>query len=186
VTRWPLLLLTLALVGAAAAVVGRRAAEPNRPDPSPIDEVDDIAAERAHEVITLRVIAKRHIARETAAGARPLLQAATLFRVLNRHPPALLMGDHPSLRGRSEEERLCWQVIRYVTNLEGDWPAAVAAAARLEAELQEGLRRHGALQLPDPTGLPSAEELLERARATMTEAERRACFSTCRRQPPGR
>jgi hypothetical protein len=186
VTRWPLLLLTLALVGAAAAVVGRRAAEPNRPDLSPIDEVDDIAAERAHEVITLRSIAKQHIAREAAAGARPLVQAATLFRALNRHPPAVIPVSPIFLDGPSDEERLCRQVMRYVTNLQVDWPEAVAAAARLEAELQEELRRHGAVQLPDPTGLPSAEDLLEQARATMTEAERRACWSVRRRQPPGR
>jgi hypothetical protein len=90
------------------------------------------------------------------------------------------------LDGLSDEEELCQQVIRYVDNLEHDWPEAAAAMARLQAELQEELRRHGAVQLPDLAGQPSAAELLEQTRATMTEAERRSYFSTHRGQPPGR
>jgi hypothetical protein len=185
-TRWPLILLTLALAGAAAAVVGRRAAEPDRPNLSTSNEFDEIAAERDHEVKTLRILAKQHIAHEVAAGALPLLKAAALFRALNRHPPAVVVVNQPSLDGLSDEEELCQQVIRYVDNLEHDWPEAAAAMARLQAELQEELRRHGAVQLPDLAGQPSAAELLEQTRATMTEAERRSYFSTHRGQPPGR
>jgi hypothetical protein len=131
-------------------------------------------------VITLRILAKERIAREAAAGARPLVQAAALFRELNRHPPAVVAAGHPSLlRGHTEEERLCWQVIQYATN-------EAAAAARLEAELHEELRRHGAVRLPDPAGLTSAAELLEQAWAAMTEAERRAWLPTPRDRRPGR
>jgi hypothetical protein len=146
-----------------------------------------MAGERPDGVMTLRVMAKRHIAREAAAGTRSLVQAAALFRILNRHPPALLVRVRLSGPAHSEEEELCWQVIRrYVTSQESDWPEVAAAVARLEAELQEELRRHGAVQLPDPAGLPSAEQLLEEAQATMTEAERRACLPAPHGQPPRR
>jgi hypothetical protein len=181
-TRWPLILLTLALAGSVAAVVGRRAAEPDQPDP-PL--WTDVAQESVPEVVILRILAKRHIALETAAGKRSLVQAAALYRVLNELPPALPPADHPCLDGRIEEEGLCWQVILYVANREDDGPQTAAAVARLEAELQEELCRHGTIQLPDPAGLPSATDLLEEARATMTEAERRACFPTRRGAPPG-
>jgi hypothetical protein len=185
VTRWPLLLLTLALIGAVAAVVGQRAADPARPHLSAGDELDETVIEPLSEVWPLRILAKRHIAREAAAGTRSLVQAATLFRKLNRHPPAVVPADHPSLTGRTEDERLCWQVIGYVTN-EEDWPEAATAAARLEAELQEELRRHGAVRLPDPAGLPSVPELLEQTRARLTEAERRVWLPTRRGDLPGR
>jgi hypothetical protein len=183
VTRWPLILMTLGLVGAATAVIGRRAVEPEQPQLSP-NEFDKFVAEPVAEETTLRIIAKRHIAREAADGTRPLLQAAALFRVLNRYPPAL-PAAHPSSDGRSEEERLCRQVIMYVTSREDGGAEADAAAVRLEAELQEVLRREGTVQFPDPVCLPSAEELLEEARAMMTEAERRACFPNRCGHPPG-
>jgi len=179
VTRWPLILLTLALVGAAAAVIARRSVEPDRRHLSPSDEFDKFVAEPVPEEVILRIFAKRHIAREAADGARSLVEAAALFRVLNRHPPAAISPDHRSLNGRTEEESLCWQVILFVANWEDGGPKA-AAIARLEAELQEELRLRGAIQLPNAAGLPSAEKLLEQARATMTEAERRACFSSHR------
>jgi hypothetical protein len=183
-TRWPLILLTLALAASTAAVVSRRAAEPEEPDPSLRDEVAD---EQVAEAVILRILTKQHLTSEVAAGRQPLLEAAALFRELNRLPPALHPADHPSLAGRSEEDLLCRQVIAYVAEPDGDWPesAAEAAVARLEAELQEELRRHGAIHLPDPAGLPSAPELLEHTRARMTEAERRMMLPARRGAPPG-
>jgi hypothetical protein len=167
-------------------VIARRSVEPDRRHLSPSDEFDKFAADRAIEMRMLRILAKRHIAHQTAAGAQSLVQAAALYRVLNLHPPAPVPATCPTLPERSEEERLCRQVIGYVSSYEGELPDAAAAAARLELELQEELRRHGAIQLPDPAGLPSAEELLEEARATMTEAERRACFPGLRGDSRGR
>jgi hypothetical protein len=183
-TRWPLILLTFAFAWSAVSVVGRRAGEPEEPDPCSWDEVAD---EQISEVVILRILAKQHLTSEVAAGRQPLLEAAALFRELNRLPPALHPVDHPSLAGRSEDELLCRHVIAYVAARDGDWPesAAEAAVARLEAELQEELRRHGAIHLPDPAGLPSAPELLEQTRARMTEAERRMMLPARRGAPPG-
>jgi hypothetical protein len=182
-TRWPLILLTLALAGSAVSVVSRRAAEPDRLDPCPWDQVVE---EQVPEAVILRILAKQHLVREVAARRQPILEAAALFRELNRLPPALHPADHPSLAGRSEEELLCRQVIAYVAEPDCNWPEAAAQAtvARLEAELQEELRRHGAIRLPDPAGLPPGLELLEQARARMTEAERRACLPARRGDSP--
>jgi hypothetical protein len=51
--------------------------------------------------------------------------------------------------------------------------AAEAAATRLEAEFWEELCRHGAIRLPDASEMPPVQELLDRARKAVTEAERR-------------
>jgi hypothetical protein len=183
-TRWLLILLTLAFAWSAVSVVGRRGSAPEQPDIAPWDEVAD---EQISEVVILRILAKQHLTSEVAAGRQPLLEAAALFRELNRLPPALHPADHPSLAGRSEEELLCRQVIAYVAARDGDWPesAAEVAVARLEAELREELRRHGAIHLPDPACLPSAPELLEQTRSRMTEAERRMMLPARRGAPPG-
>jgi hypothetical protein len=183
-TRWPLILGILGLAGAAAAVVGRRAVEPEEPDPYTWDEV---AEEQVPEAVILRIRAKQQLTREVAAGRQPLLEAAALFRELNRVPPALHPADHPSLAGHSEEELLCRQVIAYVVEPAGDWPesAAETAVARLEAELQEELRQHGVICLPDPARLPPALELIAQARATMTEAECRMVLPARRGSPAG-
>jgi len=188
VTRWPLLLFTLALAAAAIAVISRRATEPDRRRHVPTDKFDEIAAEPAPEMMMLRPFAKRRIAREAAAGTRPLLHAAALFRELNLQPPVVAGPNHPSLPGRTEDERFCWQVIAYVAEPEDDWPAPVAAAAAawLEEGLREELHRHGTVRLPDRADLPPVLQVLEQVRATMTEAERRAWLPARRGGPQRR
>ena len=184
--RWSLLFLFLALSGIGAAVVGRRINEQARPLPVPWDE--DQATPVA-ETTTWRILAKQRIAREVTAGTRPLAEAAALFRELNRVPPALVAPlVDPNSPGHTEEERLCRQVISYVASpgRECSPTAAAAAVTRLESELREELRRHGAVRLPEPAGLPSAAELLMQARLGMTEAERRLSYSDSRATPPGR
>ena len=47
-----------------------------------------------------------------------------------------------------------------------------AAVARLNAEYRE-LRKHGEIRLPDSSNLPSNQVLLDCARKTMPEVERR-------------
>jgi hypothetical protein len=157
-----------------AAVASRRPAEPERPDPAPAVEAPETPV--ADSTI-LRHFAKRHLAQEAAAGVRPLTEAAALFGELNRVPPELIVMDHPTLRGRSEGERLCRQVIAYARGL--GWPETVpsSAAARMEAELDQELARYGTLRLPDPAGLPAATDLLDQARARLTKAQFRALFS---------
>jgi hypothetical protein len=182
--RWPMIILTFALAGSAVCLVVWRVVESAESRPCPCEEV---AEDQNTEATILRIFAKRQLARETAAGRRSLVEAAALFRELNRLPPALQPAEGPFLTGRTEEERLCRQVIGYVANLEHDRSeaAADAAVARLEAELQEELERHGAVRLLDPADLPSAAELKEQARARMSEAERWAYLPARRGAPPG-
>jgi hypothetical protein len=184
-TQRPLLLTLTLAAAAAAALVVRHAAEPTRPDPPRWWEE---VVEPVPETIRLRALAKRQIAREAASGSRPLVEAAALFRELNRLPPEPRPACLASLPGRTEEERLCREVILFVNQREDDWPAAAAAeaVARLEDELRRELSRDGGIRLPDPAGLPPAAELLERARAGMTEAERRATSPARHGGPPGR
>ena len=186
--RWPYLPLALTLVGAVAVVCCPRTPDPAEVTPPAETEA---LAEGVPEAAVLRVNAKKLIAREVAAGRRSLVEAAALFGALNRLPPRSTDLARQDLHhdwalrvpARTEEERLCRQVVEWVDGLRrSESPESVAATvARLTAEFREELRRHGAIRLPDPSSLPSAKELLDQARKAMTEVERKAILS-----PPGR
>jgi hypothetical protein len=128
------------------------------------------------EVVVLRIFAKRHIAREAAAGRRSLVEAAALYGELNRLPPAGRLVNSPYLSGNTEAEWLCRQVIAFATRSGPDWESESTRAtrARLEAELQREVAHDGTVRLPDPAAMPAAADLLEEARARLTEAERKA------------
>jgi hypothetical protein len=178
-TRRPCLLTFTLAAAAAAIVLCWYVAEPAPPDPLTWDE----ASEPIPETYQLRVVAKRQIAREVAAGRWQLLEAASLFRALDRQPPATYPPYRRDLPWRTEEEWYCRNVILFVANLENNRPGAAVAAARLEDELRGEMDRDGGVRLPDPAGLPTPFELLERARAWMAE-ERRAITPARRGDPP--
>jgi hypothetical protein len=178
--RWPSISLALAFSGALAVVYCPRAPEPNE---SLVPSETKAWMKALPEVVTLRAIAKDQVSREVALGLRSLREAAALFRELNRLPPepeepTLWSGADPppSFPGRTDEERLCRQVVAHVrvTLRHGAPDRAAAVVARLEAEFWEELRQHGAIRLPDPSFLPPVQELLEQARKAMTEAKRQA------------
>jgi hypothetical protein len=169
----PRLFLAAALPGALAVVYCRPAPEPAAVDPP------SEAARPFPEVVRLRPIAKWLVARDTAAGRRTLVEAAALFRELNRLPPAVALSEWfeapPPVPVDTEEGRLCAGVLAHVhIALSGDPAAQAAAAARLAAEFRTDVRARGAVRLPDPSALPPARDLLERARAWETEARRKA------------
>ena len=175
--QWPYCVLALILFGALAVVFGPQATER-----VPRAETETFA-ETLSETAALRTCAKQRIAREAADGRRSLVEAAALFGALNRFPPetpalSLLDTHHWALSApvHTEDERLCRQVVQWVS---GFWLSegpeyAAAAVARLNAEFREELCRHGAIRLPDPSGLPTAQELLEQARVAMSASERKA------------
>jgi hypothetical protein len=182
--RWPHYMLALTLFGALAVVFGPQPTEPT--EWVPFAETEALA-EGFPETAVLRTQAKKLLAREVAEGRRSLVEAAALFGALNRLPPVTPelscldnSGFHWVLSApvHTEEERLCRQVVQWVDGFRlSDSPEyAAAAVARLEAEFREELRRQGAIRLPDASGLPTARELLERARATMTETVRKTGF----------
>ena len=171
--------LTVVIVIAVPVAFCRRA-----PEPGQVLEPPSPAVVASSDTAILRLVAKRLIAREAADGRRSLVEAAALFGALNRLPPEPTLAPPPlahpltQLPGRTDEELLCQHVIASAgAVLHDESPGEVEeAVARLEAEFWEELHRHGALRLPDPSGLPSAHELLEQARKAMTPAERKALF----------
>jgi hypothetical protein len=183
--RWTNTLPALVLIGAFAVLICPRSRAPGE---VVLPAEPDVLVESFPETVTLRLVAKRLIAREAAAGWRSLVEAAALFDVLNRLPPEttrLVRPDNPThplphLPGRTDAEVLCLQVIAHAGVEQPGEPAdqARAAAARLEAVYLAELRERGAIQLPDAAGLMPAAELLEWARAAMTDLERRSLANT--------
>jgi hypothetical protein len=169
--------LAVTLAVALPVVFCRRAPVPDQPAAAP-----GIELAPAPDAVLLRLAAKQLLAREVANGRRSLIAAAALFRELNRMSPEpaepAISGPYTwSLRApaRSDEERLCRQVLEWVVNLlHREQPdRADAAAARLEAELHDELRTRGVIRFPDPSSLESVEDLLKRAEASLPEQERK-------------
>jgi hypothetical protein len=148
---------------------------PSEPEPARSPLVTMVPVTQDIVTVDLRSHAKLQIGREVAAGQRSLVEAAVLFRELNRLPPAafdltLLDGIPSALRApvSSDEDRLCRQVVECVHHVlwsEVSWEAAVEAVARLESEFRAAPREHGVIRLPDPSGLTPVQELLDAARA---------------------
>src|SRR5262245_37262773 len=143
--RWPAVILALTLSGALAVVFCPRVPGPDELIPPTETEA---LAEGFPETPALRMLAKKLIALEAAAGRRSLVEAAALFRELNRLPPEAILVPpmneafpRSRLPGRTDEERLCRQVVVYASVALGDGPPgdAEAAVARLEAEFFEEL-----------------------------------------------
>jgi hypothetical protein len=89
-----------------------------------------------------------------------LMAAATRFGVLNRKPPEpvspdLEDGSYTPLTAavRTDDERLCRQVINWVERLLRDEaPDQVdAVLRRLDAEYRAEQEKHGTVRLPDPS-----------------------------------
>jgi hypothetical protein len=141
---------------------------------------------RLSETRMLRCFAKALIADEVIGGRQPLLEAAALFGALNRLPPEplpLSVADvEKSVWGipsRTDEERLCRQVVAWVSHrMPRD--QADAAVARLAAEYRWELHAQGAIRLPDPASLESPQELLARVRKGLREKERQNLFGNPR------
>ena len=127
-------------------------------------------------VVALRIAAKYRVARDVIAGRFSLLEGAALFGALNevspRAPELSLFRVHDSVRdvpGRTEEERLCRQVITYAGwELLAEPERANAVVGRLKADFNAKLCQGGAIQLPDSSSLPTVQELLEDARVELT------------------
>src|SRR5262249_53545748 len=121
--RWPYIPLALTLAGSAAIVCCPDTPEPAEPDtPSHAEAMTTPDP----ETVVLRNWAREQIAREAAAGRRSLVEAAALFRKLNRLPPEwhellrlenAYVGWALSAPVHTEEERLCRQVVQWVDGL---------------------------------------------------------------------
>jgi hypothetical protein len=165
------LLLTLFAVGAASLtfILGRC---PPESDESLQPLPSEAEGKAVPEILVLRIGAKKDIVDEVIAGRLSLVQAAALFGALNQLPPesvkpSLSDLDPSRLRflAHSDEDRLCQQVVRWVSwELAGEPDRREATVARLEAEFKAALRKEGTVRLPDPLTLVPVQKLLEQAR----------------------
>jgi hypothetical protein len=168
VSRCGFVYVLLAVV--VAIVLGRRVVEmpvrPHSTDPA----IDERASPEA-EVLMLRIRAKHRIVEDLVHGRRSLVEAAALFRELDRLPPqakyfADLYPDPPlRLASLTEEEQYCIAVITYARNslrvIRPD--QAEAVTGRLVAEFWAERCERGEVRLPEATALAPVHELLERA-----------------------
>jgi hypothetical protein len=173
--RWPAKLVVLPVVGLAALAFVCRPQPGRRPPLPEIDPEAEALAEGLPETAILRAIVKDQIAREVAAGRRALLEAAALFRELNKLPPApakpTRIDPFLGIPADTEAGWLCREVAEHVrVALHREPDQAAAAVARLEAEFFQELRACGAVRLPAPPP-GSVEELLRQARARIAQRE---------------
>jgi hypothetical protein len=168
--------LALALAAGSLPLALSRCRFPEEMPPLPSDTIEQLE-EGYSEVQALRLVAKDRIARDTADGRLALLEAAALFRELNKLPPAparpTRVDSSLGIPADTEEAWLCRQVAAHVrVALRADPARAEAAVARLEAEFFAELRAHGSIRLPDPPPPEPVEELLRQARAGLPEQQR--------------
>jgi hypothetical protein len=153
-----------------AFVLGHRVAEmpvrPHSTDPT----IDERAPPEA-EVLVLRIRAKNRIVEDLVHCRRSLVEAAALFRELDRVPPqakylAILVHDPPlRLASPTEAEQYCNAVITYARNsLRVNQPdQAEAVTGRLVAEFWAERCERGEVRLPEATAPEQVRELLGRA-----------------------
>jgi hypothetical protein len=171
-------LVPLAVAGLLAVVLGWRSDEVTDVSQAPVA----LPAEQAPNAAIVRSYAKRQVVHDVVAGRHSLLAAAALFRELDRLPPQApdlspeifdqVLGLPPA-PSRSADERRCWQVIIWVRSAQTEGLSGrEATAARLEAELWEGLLSRGGLRLPGAGSLPPVRELLAQARDAYRATQR--------------
>ena len=102
------------------------------------------------EISERRCAAKIQVVAQIAAGELDLFEAAAHFRYLNHQPPEYPQLAYRQLAGRTDEEKLCRQVISWVESHHRDKasPKEVKRlVADLEAALESRLRRCTRIEL---------------------------------------
>ncbi len=97
------------------------------------------------EILMERIRAKGRVANDLVARRLTLLEAAAQFRHLNHEPPQAPAAGLDCFPGRTENERLCRQVLSWVPGvMEGCAPTQIEElVCGLEAELDAYLASHG-------------------------------------------
>jgi hypothetical protein len=169
-SRYRLVFVSLVVVPAVVLTVVLRRRIPEIPVRSP--KAGESSAAPGFDVYVLRIRAKDRIVRDLALGRYSLLEAAALFRELDRVPPEATYPARPhpapalQLVSPTEDERYCAAVITYARNaLLGSEPErAQALTERLVAEFWAERCGRGEVRLPEVTTREPVRELLERAR----------------------
>ncbi|HZT82744.1 MAG TPA: hypothetical protein VFA26_21115 [Gemmataceae bacterium] len=142
----------LVLLGAAAVIALALIGPRWLPGPEGASGQDEEnVLDRQLRAVVQRLEKKQQVIAALLGGRLSLLEAAARFRELNETPSELPNHSYRILfEGKSDEERLCRQVIAWAYNeAEVSSPeGARAVRRRLEAELAEHLARHGTVVLP--------------------------------------
>jgi hypothetical protein len=142
------LVVAVAVLGTALmlAMRGRRA-----PAPSPAGEAGYHESPPEVRGFERRQARKDQVVQAVLAGRLTLLEAAALFRALDRGPPTFHWDSFRARwPGDSDDERHCHEVIDFMASaaIRDDPCKGKALRERLQAELAEHLRC-GSLCLPD-------------------------------------
>jgi hypothetical protein len=128
--------------------------EYRRPSPGRTARWTELSPPNEGLVIQHRVIAKNQLARRIVAERIPLLEAAEMFRQMNGEEGMALVTSVPG--GRSVREKLCRQVIRYVSVAETDLEneGQIVTGPRVSDALKDELdRRIAAGEFPPEPGI---------------------------------
>lgn len=124
---------------------------PEGPQPQPM-VIEVMPPDPASRTLTERIKYKAKVVTRLVNREINLFEAAALFRDANAEPPEKPNESWRSLPGKSDGEKLCRQVIYWVSR--GVHPTVspgqgAELAHRLEKELNEYLKEHEVVTLPD-------------------------------------
>jgi hypothetical protein len=126
------------------------------PDAGPDATAEARRAERLsrlRQVIFWACDQRAALATDLVAGRLTLVEAAAGFRAVQQIKEQYARAVPLYFLGKTEEERLCRQVLAYAVEQRRDEPDQAAVVERLRQELQERLDRDGAVPLPAPPRL---------------------------------
>jgi hypothetical protein len=102
------------------------------------------------EVILWAINRRAALVSDLVAGRLTLFEAAAGFRAVQQTKERYVKPVPLSFLGKTDEERLCRQVLACVEQRLRDEPDQAAVVARLQQELEEHLGRDGTVHLPAP------------------------------------
>jgi len=136
------------LLVAVVAVASFRHKSAARSEPAAASSV----VMEGNQAVVRRLEGKSSVTRRLLEGELTLMEAAAWFRYIDRVTGPVDSILVPGEEGESDEERLCRQVIRWAeAQAQQVSPqSSQAVVSRLEAQLDDRLRRDGKVELPEP------------------------------------
>jgi hypothetical protein len=131
---------------------------PNQPEQPTEEDEKGRQFRRLHLAYASRFDRKDQVVQRFVVGELTLPEAAAHFRSIDRDSPELPRNVPYSERGQSEEETYCRQVISWTrASLAIRDPDAALRVAPVEKWLDEEIRAHGRLLLPEVDLPPYAD-----------------------------
>jgi len=156
--NWIVRIFVIASIGVFGTValqqhwlVNLVASWPSKPAPSAIQYIH--RPDSRIPLLNQRMRLKQELSKQVIMGEITLFEAAAWFLALNE-PADFPLIDSPRGPGRTEEERACLQVLRYVKGELRTLPSSEAERVeqQLEEQLRQHLEQHGCVKLPVLSG----------------------------------